>query len=429
LAEFVWDVSPRLAAGTQDGILIRKPLMSYLKLRRTAALLQAVIIVGLPFVYVGGESALRFDIPTMRLLFFGAEVWLGEFHFLLFSVLLFVMLIIASTLVFGRVWCGWACPQTVVGEIIVMLERGIGRVLPKKGPSRKVSGQLVRALIAAVMSANVIWYFIPPYEMIPELAAWSMGAFTAGAFVVMWIIFYLNFSLLGHKFCGTVCPYSKMQSVLLDKNSLVIAFDNSRADACRGCEQCVRDCPVGIDIKDGLQVECINCAQCVDACTRMMAKKGRPPLVDYIFGDRKAGLRDALTYKAVFFTAVVAGLVAALIYSGISREPYTLRVLKEGKTLYRQLPDGTVINTYSIIVFNRTVKTAVFAAEVSGIEGAVLSVSGTEITVRPGAKSEYRAIVKAGPGVLSGPKSRPIAITLTETGGDTLSFEAAFITP
>jgi len=380
-------------------------------------------------VYVGGESALRFDIPSMRLMFFGSKLWLGEFHFLLFSVLLFVMLVIAATLVFGRVWCGWACPQTVVGEIIVMFERGASRVLPKNKTVRIAAGQLIRAVLSALIAANIIWYFVPPYVMLPELFAWSMGGFTTGAFVVMWAALYLNFAFLGHRFCGTVCPYSKFQSMMLDRNSLVIAFDRSRADECKGCDLCVRECPVGIDIKDGLQVECINCAQCVDACTKMMSKRGRSPLVDYVFGDGTAGFRDALTYKSAFFALAAVGLIVALVYSGISREPYTLRVVREGSTLYRELPDGSIANTYSIIVNNRTGDTEEFTAGVSGIEGARISVQGGGITVEPGGRYESRAVVRAGPEALKGGKSHPITVTLTNARGETLSFEAAFITP
>jgi len=335
------------------------------------------------------------------------------------------MTLIAVTLVFGRVWCGWACPQTVVGEIIVILERGLGSFLP-----RRIAGQLVRISISALMSANIVWYFISPYEMLPRLFSWSLGPGATGVFVVLWVIFYLNFTLLGHRFCGTVCPYSKVQSMLLDKNSLVIAFDRDRADECKGCDLCVRECPVGLDIKDGLQVECINCAQCIDACTKMMKKRGKKPLVRYIFGEPAATLRDAVTFKALFFVLVCAGFAAALVYSGVDRQPYAVRVLREGGGLYRVTKDGSVSNLYRVVIYNRTGKEARFRLTLGGLEGGELNVPGGEPMVGPGERGEAIALVELPSDRLGGPKSRDITVTATETtNGRSMSGEASFITP
>ncbi len=399
--------------------------------RWLAVFLQTALVAGLPFVYVDGRSALRFDIPTMRLYLFGMRLWVGEFYVVLLAALIFFMLIIAFTLVLGRVWCGWACPQTAIGEYVGWL-RGFFRSRKSDGlPARflKMLGyHLSLGFLCGFVSANLIWYFVSPYEMLPELFTWSLGLVTKSFFVVMAVALFAHFEFLGQRFCGTVCPYSKWQSVLLDKNSMIIAFDKERADECMGCERCVTVCPTGIDIKAGLQVECINCAKCVDVCREMTARRGKAPIVRYVFGGPGGSLRDALTPRFWAFAAAAAVLVAMLAYHMASRESFALQVVKDSGSLYSMAEGGYVVNSYEAYITNRSERDAEYKLLVTGVPGAALSTGGMPVHAPSGERITLPFEVRAPAAGMHG--AARIKVTVRdESSGETAEADAGFIFP
>src|SRR3990172_791625 len=225
--------------------------------RRLLEALQALLILGLPFLTVNGESALRFDIPSLRLHFFGISLWMDEFFLVLIAILFLTFLIVLITLMFGRIWCGWLCPQTV----LVDFTRFVDRALKKDFASGTVS-YLLTFLVSLIVAAGLIWYFVSPYEFFGRLFAGNFGPVLTGFWTVMAGIIFLDLAFLRHGFFTTVCPYAKMQSEIFDKNTLRIGFDPRRKEECLNCMACVRACPVGIDIRDGMNAACINCAEC-----------------------------------------------------------------------------------------------------------------------------------------------------------------------
>lgn len=386
--------------------------------RWAAVYIQTLVVAGLPFLKVGGESALRFDIPSMRLLFFGTRLWVGEFYVVLLAALVFSLLIIAFTLVLGRVWCGWACPQTVIGEYIWSVR---GKLRPRPSDTGAVRYFKVLlthvsiALLSAFVSANLIWYFVSPYDMLPLLFSWGMGPVTRTFFVVMAVALYAHFSFLGQRFCGTICPYSRWQGVLLDKNSLIIAFDTERADECRGCDVCVKVCPTGIDIKKGVQVECINCARCVDACGAVMAKRGRPSLVGYMFGTRAGRLKDAFTGKAAIFIASIIVLSGMMVYRSVERQTVGIQVTKNRAVLFTVRPDGSVVNAYNITLSNMGGAGVYCELSVDGIKGAELAVPENPVFLPPDGRKGVPMLVRVSPD----PGSHgPVDIRVTAMCGD-----------
>jgi cytochrome c oxidase accessory protein FixG len=242
------------------------------KYRRLVAVLQALVIIGLPFLKIKGESALRFDLTSLKLHFFGAVIWINEFYLVLIGVIFLLLLIVTVTNVLGRVWCGWLCPQTVLldlaGDLARVLTRG----------NKSVAVKLVLLPLSALVSLTLIWYFVPPSETMRGLFSSKL---ILGFFLAQWAVVYAGLAFLGRTFCKTVCPYSMLQSGLFDGNTLVIAFDPGKKEECKGCDKCVRVCPVGIDIKDGIRRECIACAECIDACSSMVKSRGIPPLINY----------------------------------------------------------------------------------------------------------------------------------------------------
>jgi polyferredoxin len=221
---------------------------------------------------VNGESALRFDIPGMKLLFFGTVLWIGEFHLVLLGMLAILLLSLAVTAVFGRVWCGWSCPQTVLPD----LASWAASPLPKR---RQGAGRTaILFLLSGLVSFSFIAYFVPPLEAAGLL---FRSRIVTGFFLVQWAVIFSMLAFLGPAFCRTVCPYSMLQNVLFAEGTLTIAFDRSRSAECPQCGLCKRTCPVQIDIREGEQRECIACAECIDACRAFTARIGIAPFVAY----------------------------------------------------------------------------------------------------------------------------------------------------
>ncbi len=299
------------------------------KYRRAVEILQALFLTGLPFVTINGHSALRFDLADLKLYFFGSVIWLKEFYLLLFAILFFLLLITAVTAVFGRIWCGWLCPQTVLLD----LSESIARRLPLIG--KKPARHLVLLLFSALVSITILWYFVPPLE---TLGALFRAPVITSFFLVQWALVDAELAFLGRKFCTTVCPYAMMQNALFDKDTLVIEYDKSRENECMHCDDCVRACPVGIDIKDGLSSRCIACAECIDACAAVTAKRNMRPFPGY---------RGNLTRPKTFWLGgltLVAGVVLAVMV--FARPEVTFLISRDPD----RMPAG--INRYSWSLYN-----------------------------------------------------------------------------
>jgi cytochrome c oxidase accessory protein FixG len=315
--------------------------------RRLAETAQAVIIAGLPFLKINRESALRFDIPALKLHFFGASIWMEEFFIVLIAIIFLTFLAVFITLMFGRIWCGWVCPQTALIDFTPFVDKA-----NSKGLAYKLGAYSAVFLISVFVAANLIWYFISPYEFIPEAAGGSLGKVAGGFWIVLTGIIFLNFTLLRHKFCATVCPYAKLQSVLFDNKTLAVSFDLRRKEECMQCMACVRSCPVGIDIRKGLDSACISCAECVDTCTKIMERRGKNSLIGYFFGLPGEGGK-ILRLNAFMTGSVTAVFLVFFIYLLLTRMPFDMTVLPNYSFPPRVTEDGGVINSYILSVKNR----------------------------------------------------------------------------
>jgi len=376
------------------------------RLRRLAGAAQALVALGLPFVRVGGESALRLDVPAGRLHAFGASFAIDE-AFVLLAVTLFVTAgFLLVTLLLGRVWCGWACPQTVLGDLTswVVPER---RARPRRW--RRPLGFAAVAAVSAVVSADLLWYFVPPGEFFRRLAAGAMGPILAGSFWALFAILFLDLAFLRATFCATACPYAKLQGVLFDRSTLVVAYDTRRAADCVDCGACVRVCPTGIDIRDGLQMECIACAECIDACTPVMAKLRRAPdLVGYFHGEPGRSARP-LRPGVLALAAATAASLALLVGVVGARELLDLSAVPELGFAPRRTPDGAAVNAFSVALENhgRAPVTVALSMRAAGAEAALRP---AEVALAGGERRQVRVLAS-----LRGlPAGRAQAVLLAE---------------
>ena len=379
--------------------------------RRAAGAAQALLFLALPFLRVGGESALRFDVSSLTLHLFGARLAMDEFFVLLPATILVALLFLVVTVAFGRVWCGWSCPQTVLGDLtrLVLPARGkVGR------PWRRAAGFALTALISLLVGAATVWYVLPPREFLalavagrlPPAAAWSWG--------VVALSLFLDLAFLRARFCATACPYAKLQGVLYDRGTLVVAYDEARAADCVDCGACVRCCPTGIDIRHGLQMECIACAECIDACRPIMLKlKRRPELIGYFFGE--PGRPRRLLRPAV--VALGLGTLAALAATGAaaasaSRATLDLTVVPASDFTTRRGPDGTAAAAFVVSLESRA-RAPVEVRLAVAVDGLEVTARPATVTLAAGEHRRLRLLVSA-----RGPAGRYDAAVTAGASGD-----------
>jgi cytochrome c oxidase accessory protein FixG len=317
------------------------------KLRRFLRAALLLILVTLPFLKVNGESAFRFDVPTLRLLFFGSRTGLADAFIVLVGILFLTFFTLLVTAVLGRVWCGWLCPQTVLIDATRFLEK-------RRKPLIRIAASLPAVAAGGVISAGLIGYFIAPGEAPALLRA---GGTAAGIITWSWIsltlLLYLDMVLLRRKFCATVCPYAKLQNVLFDDRTLLVAFDQRRSDECRECKACVKACPMGIDIRKGTQMACIHCAECIDACSERMSSLKRKTLVSYFFG--LPGQKNRGNRINVILSGIMSLLaLALLVYLNASASPFEFGVRLAYTPASLPSADGGVRNLYELSFRNKT---------------------------------------------------------------------------
>lgn len=363
--------------------------------RRLVAWLQAVLMLGLPFLKIRGESALRFDVPSLKLYFFGSVIWISEAYFLLLVFLLFFIGVMLFTVLYGRIWCGWACPQTVLSDIARSIERR-SAWFTRHNVLRTTKSHLIMLLVSFLVSADLIWFFVSPYDMFADIRNLSLGPWVFWSWTLFTILTYVNLAFIRQRFCGSVCPYSRLQSAFFDDRTLTISFNRKREEECQRCEACVRTCPSGIDIRDGLQVECINCAECIDACAGQMAQQGKAPLIEYSRGESDEGSQKGTRAGVIGLSLVFAFIAAMLAYQIYSRMPVDFWVLRDEAQPYHQVGvKGGMMNAYFLTVENRSLRPAGYRLSISGIKDAELVVSENPFLLLPDSSLRIKVYVFA----------------------------------
>jgi polyferredoxin len=361
--------------------------------RRAVGAAQGFLFLALPFVRVGGESALRFDVPTLTLHVFGMALAMDEFFVLLPATIFLALLFLAITVAFGRVWCGWSCPQTVLADLTRLVQPAPGK---RKRPLRRAAGFTLTALVATLFGAATVWYFVPPLEFLGDLAAGRLGPVAGGSWAVLTGVLFLDLAFLRADFCATACPYAKLQGVLYDQGTLVVAYDRRRAADCVDCGACVRCCPTGIDIRDGLQMECIACAECIDACRPIMLKlKRQPDLIGYFFGEPgrpRRLLRPATVALALGTLLSLAGTAWAA--RAASRDTLDLAVVPASDFTPRLGPDGRALDAYTVTLENRA-RGAVEVRLSVDAPGLEVAARPDRVTLDAGEHKRLRLVVTA----------------------------------
>jgi cytochrome c oxidase accessory protein FixG len=357
--------------------------------RKLVQILTTLLLLGLPFVRVGGDSLLRLDAGSRTLLFFGARIRIEEFYLFLIAVLILVFGFLFVTMVFGRVWCGWFCPQTTVTDLAESFDRLVSRVSAGKAFSAGAR-HLFYLLVSCLVAANLVWYFIPPGEFFRRLLAGQMGPVAGITMAVTALLVYLDLALVRRSFCTAVCPYGRIQLMAMDRNTLTLEFDPSLADDCLKCGACVRSCPMGIDIREGLQIECINCGRCLDACRTLMAVRGGAGLIHYTFGAAADGGGRPANARSILLAGVMLLLCGILAAAVAGRQEATLKVQRGGEGKVQRLADGALVNYYTAYLENRSTTAAVYSLSLEPVAGHQVALIGPVGGIRVAANANRR---------------------------------------
>lgn len=349
--------------------------------------LLAVMFAG-PFIRINGNPLLMINIPARRFSILGHIFWPQDVAIFAVTMLLFLTGIIIFTTAFGRLWCGWTCPQTLLMEMVFRkIEYAIeGDAAAQRALAAapwtfrkiciKVFKQFVFFGLSFVISNTLLSYIIGSDALIRIVTDNPLNHLHGLGFMILFtLVFYAIFARFREQACTFICPYGRFQSAMLDENTMVVAYDHKRGEKrgslrraesaearqtrglgdCVNCSQCVTVCPTGIDIRDGTQMECVNCTACIDACDAVMDKIGRPRgLIRYAsLNSIERGEKFRFTGRMGIYSVVLAGLISLFIFLVVTRSAVDATLLRAPGSLFQSTPAG-IENLYLLKVINKT---------------------------------------------------------------------------
>jgi cytochrome c oxidase accessory protein FixG len=363
--------------GSRKWVYAKKPKGKWYTRRSIFSWFVLLFFLVAPFIRINGNPFILLDVASRKFILFGAIFWAQDTFILALLMLSFVLFIVLFTVTFGRLWCGWACPQTIFLEMVFrkieyLIEGDYRKRLKlDQGPwttekiFKKLSKHAIFIAISLAMTNTFLMWFIGSekwFVLISEPIADNLTGFNI--MLVVSAFFYWVYSYFREQICTMVCPYGRMQGVLLDSKSIVVSYDYLRGEPrgakssgdCIDCKQCVSVCPTGIDIRNGTQLECINCTACIDQCNSVMKATGKDP--GLIRFDSENGIQHKK--KSIWntrnraYSFVLLILFSFFIYTLVSRPVIETTILRTPGLLYQENTDGTISNLYNIKIVNKT---------------------------------------------------------------------------
>lgn len=402
--------------GKRNWIYAQKPKGKLYNARTIVSIVYLVLFFSLPFVRVNGDPIFLFNILERQFILFGVTFWPQDFFIFGIGMLAFILFIVLFTVVFGRVFCGWACPQTIFMEMVfrrveywIEGDANHQRALDKAPYNtdkiiKKTSKHLVFFIISFIIANTFLSYVIGTdelFKLVKEPLSQHIGGFIS--LLVFTGIFYAVYSWFREQVCLIVCPYGRLQGVMTDKNSILVAYDYVRGEPrdkfkktaridkgdCIDCMQCVKVCPVAIDIRNGTQMECTNCTVCIDACDFMMEKVGlEKGLIRF---DSENGIANRqklrITPRMMAYSSVLVLLIGFLVVLLATRKDVDATILRTPGMLFQQQENNMVSNLYNIKLINKTHNDVPVTLKLES-ENGLIKMVGKEVVIHEESKAE-----------------------------------------
>jgi len=409
--------------GKRKWMYVFQPKGKLYNLRTYFSIGYLVLLFGLPFVKWNGNPLFLFDVTKSKFIFFG-QVFLPQ-DFVLFGIgmLVFLLFVVVFTLIFGRVFCGWACPQTIFLEMVFRkIEYWI------EGPANKqqiadakswTTEMYVRKTIKHILFfllsfiiANTLLSYIIGLEELRRIVREPVSMHVLGITILMifTFAFYAIYAFVREISCIVICPYGRLQGVLLDRNSIVVIYDYLRGEPrnkkrkqteekkgdCIDCNMCVNVCPTGIDIRNGTQLECVNCTACIDACNRMMENVGlEPNLIRYgSENDISTGVKPKITYRIKAYSVVLVILCSILVGLLVTRSMFDATILRVAGQVLQENADSTISNLYKIKIVSKSGYTKPYHLELDRNTASIEYVGKNLDSLKSGVESEETFFIK-----------------------------------
>lgn len=380
--------------GKRKYIYPKKPKGSLYRKRTIASIVYLIVFFTLPWIKVNGEPLIMLNVLKRKFILFGQIFGPQDFFIFALGMITFMVFIILFTVIFGRVFCGWACPQTIFMEMVFRkieywIDGDFNKQLQLKNMpwnAFKIRKRLTKIVVFYMISLLIAHYFMAYLISMDEVIRYLSEGIAAhfGTFMALVIfssVFFFVYYWFREQVCIVVCPYGRLQGVLLDKNSIVVAYDYLRGEPrgrksamtetavgpspfagkeqpgdCIDCKACVRVCPTGIDIRNGTQLECVNCTACIDACDEIMENLDRPKRLITFASENNIVKKEKLrfTTRIRAYSVVLLLIVSALVAMLATRDEIDITVLRTRGSIYQELPGGMIGNLYTAHMFNKT---------------------------------------------------------------------------
>ncbi len=412
----------------------------------------------LPWIQWDSRQAVLFDLPARKFYVFGLTFFPQDFFLLTWLLVIAALSLFFFTALAGRLWCGYACPQTVWTEIFVWMERWTEgnrqqRMKLDRGPwnANKILRKGAKQTLWIAFSLFTGFTFVGYFTAIHDLSA-STASLTLGSWEWFWMLFY-GFATYGNagymreQVCKYMCPYARFQSAMFDRNTLIISYDAARGEPrgsrpravdprsrnlgdCIDCRVCVQVCPTGIDIRQGLQLECIACAACIDACDDVMEKMQYPKgLIRYSTQAAMDGKKTHVVRpRTLVYASALMLLIVGFFFAVAHRTIVEVDVLRDRNALYRRLDNGDIENVYTIRLINKDTKPHELRLHVEGLRDAVLDTDTPTYSIDAEGLASIVARIRV-PSTLRGGRDIEIVATAIDGSGIESRAEARFIGP
>jgi cytochrome c oxidase accessory protein FixG len=461
------DYRDHISTAERDGrrrwIYPRKVDGKFFRWRTWFSWLLIFIMFAGPFVTINGNPLLLMNIVDRKFVVLGQIFWPQDMIVFAVATLLFVVSVLVFTTAFGRLWCGWACPQTVMMEMVFRkIEWLIEGDAPRqrelnRAPwhAQKIFKKLLKHAIFFALSflvGNVLLSYIIGWQALYQIVTDPPAQHLAGlSFMVAFsLLFYGIFARFREQACTFVCPYGRLQSLLLDDNSIIVAYDYKRGEKraplkrslsfgqrryaglgdCVACNQCVTVCPTGIDIRNGVQMECVQCTACMDACDAVMKKVGSPAgLIRYAsVNGIERGERLKVTPRLIGYSVVLLVLTTVLALMVLTRADVQATLLRAPGSLFQKMPDGHFSNLYTVRVVNKTSRDLPVELRLENLAGSVLVQGEGKITVPSQKSVQNSVLIELDPAAMHY-GTTPLVVGVYSAGHRLQTIKTAFIGP